>query len=417
MSKDLILLFYTILISLFVVFLLTTLFYAFNKKVLSKLTLSLKLCFYIAIYSIFLMITEYFVVDYFSNNYQISKYTNWVLCGVFIIYFLLVFLTLIINLHPLKNIEKNTKKLALGAKKLSLQIFGSKEFDNIEQNLNDIKIKGIFSEEYKLRLKQEYYKFVPREFYDYLGKDEVFELKLGENVQKDVTILFVDVRRSYKTSESLSLDDNFKFINNYLSIVGESVREHHGFIDKFLGDGVLAVFLNETDALDCSTLLANKFENINIVSLGEDKIKYGIGLHSGKVVIGIVGEKERLTPTIISDSVNLAYKIESLNKIFMSNILFTKDVLNNLPKNYEINYRYVGTVSIDNYGISVFENLDGFVGANKTAFLKTKLIFETAVRNFEEKNFKQARKLFIDVLKINEDDKLSKFYLKKCKII
>ena len=101
----------------------------------------------------------------------------------------------------------------------------------------------------------------------------------------------------------------------------------------------------------------------------------------------------------------------------MSNILFTKEVLNNLPKSFELNYRYVGTVNIDDYGVSVFENLDGFVGANKTAYLKTKLIFETAVRNFEEKNYKKARKLFIDVLKINDDDNLSKFYLKKCKII
>lgn len=363
------------------------------------------------------MITEYFVIDYFQVNYLITKYTNLALIGVFVIYFLLVFLTLLINLNPLKKIEKNTRKLAQGAKKLSDEISGSKEFSQIEQNLNSIKEKGISSEEYKLKLKREYYKFVPREFYDYLGKDEVFDLTLGENVQKDVTILFVDIRRSYKTSESLSLDDNFKFINNYLSIVGECVRENHGFIDKFLGDGVLAVFLSEIDALNCSTNISNKFENINLVSLGEDKIKFGIGLHSGKVVIGIVGEKERLTPTVISDSVNLAYKVESLNKIFMSNILFTKDVLNNLPKDFELNYRYVGTVNIDDYGVSVFENLDGYVGANKTGYIKTKNIFETAVRNFEEKNYKTARKLFIDIIKINDDDNLAKYYLKKCKIL
>ncbi len=363
------------------------------------------------------MMAEYYVIDFFQVNYRLTKYTNFALIGVFVVYFLLVFLTLLINLHPLKNIEKNTKKLADGAKKLSCEIFGSKEFDQIEQNLNIIKNKGISNEEYKLRLKQEYYKFVPREFYDYLGKEEIFDLQLGQNVQKDVTILFIDLRRSYKTSESLSLDDNFKFINNYLSIVGECVRENNGFIDKFLGDGVLAVFLSETDALNCSTEIANKFENINLVSLGEDKLNYGIGLHCGKVVIGIVGEKERLTPTVISDSVNLAYKIESLNKIFMSNVLFTKEVLNNLPKGFELNYRYVGTMNIDDYGVSVFENLDAYVGANKTGYVKTKNIFESAVRNFEEKNYKLARNLFIDCIKINKDDALSKYYLKKCKII
>lgn len=363
------------------------------------------------------MITEFYVTDYFTVNYQITKYMFLALTAVFIVYFLLVFLTLLINLHPLKNIATNTKKLADGAKRLNLEISGSKEFNQIEKNLSSIKDKGISNEEYKLRLKQEYYKFVPREFYDYLGKDEVFDLKLGENVQKDVTILFIDIRRSYKTSESLSLDENFKFINNYLSVVGESVRQFHGFIDKFLGDGVLAVFLKETDAINCSTQIANKFQNINLVSVGGDKIKFGIGMHSGKVVIGIVGEKERLTPTVISDSVNLAYKIESLNKIFMSEILFTKEVLNNLPKSFELNYRFVGTMSIDDYGVSIFENLDGYIGANKTAFIKTKNMFESGVRNFEEKNYKLARKFFIDCLKINSEDNLAKFYLKKCKIV
>ena len=131
----------------------------------------------------------------------------------------------------------------------------------------------------------------------------------------------------------------------------------------------------------------------------------------------MVGEKERLTPTIISESVNLCYKIESLNKIFLSKILFTKEVLNNIDKSLELNYRYVGTASIDDIGVSLFENLDGYLGSNKTAFIKTKLIFETAVRKYEGKNYKEARKLFLDVLKLNEDDNLAKYYLKKCKII
>ena len=64
----------------------------------------------------------------------------------------------------------------------------------------------------------------------------------------------------------------------------------------------------------------------------------------------------------------------------------------------------------------LFENLDGYVGANKTAYLKTKNMFESAVRYFEDKDYQKARTLFINILKENEDDNLAKFYLKKCKI-
>lgn len=371
---------------------------------------------FIFLFSLTFCLFEYYLLTYSFNSVVIGQNKNLILVFLFFLYLFVVFLILYINLYPLKKIETNTKMLLID-KKINKTIYGSKEFDAIEENLSNIEKQNLSNEEYKLRVKKEYYKFVPREFYDYLGKNEVFEMTLGENVQKDATILFIDIRHSYKTSESLTLEENFKFINNYLSIVGECVRENKGFIDKFLGDGVMAVFLSEKDALKCSSEIANKFENINLVSIGMDKIKFGIGIHSGKVVIGIVGEKERLTPTIISDSVNLAYKIESLNKIFQSKILFTKEVLNNLPSDYEINFRYVGLISIDNVGVSLFENLDGYTGSNKTAYIKSKNIFETAVRNYEEKNYKKARELFIKTLEQNEDDNLAKYYLKRCKIL
>lgn len=397
-------------------FIFISLFYLFNQKVLSKFNLSFKISVYIGILTFALMVVEYLIIDYFDVHVLEARNQYFLLSISFIVYIFLVFLTLYINLYPIKKIEKNTELLSNGKDNKNV-ILGSKEFEKIQENLQAIEDKNDQSEEYKSKLKNEYYKFVPKEFYEHLGKNEVFELKLGESVQKEVTVLFIDIKHSFRASETLSLEENFKFINSYLSVVGECVRNNKGFIDKFLGDGVLAVFLNETDALKCSTEIAQNFENINLVSIGNEKIKYGMGIHCGKVVIGIVGEKERLTPTIISDSVNLASKIEHLNRIFLSNILFTKEVLNNIPRDFELNYRYVGTVNIDDIGVSLFENLDGYAGSNKTAYLKTKLIFETAVRKFEEKDYKEARKLFLNVLKINEDDNLSKFYLKKCKIV
>ena len=335
--------------------------------------------------------------------------------ALFLGFLFLCFFTFLINLYPLKKIEKSTQKLASGSKNTNITVLGCKEFENIQENLEKLEVKNELEEEYKINLKKEYYKFVPKQFFEHLGKKDIGELKLGENVQKDVTIMFTDIRSSYKTSETLSLSDNFEFINNYLNIIGNSVRKFNGFIDKFLGDGVLSVFINESDAISCSNEIANLFENINLVSIGKNKLKYGMGLHSGKVVIGVVGEKERLTPTIISENVNLASKIENLNKILQTKILFTKELLNNLPKSFEINYRYIGTFNIDNLGVTLFENLDGFVGSDKTAYLKTKNIFESAVRNFENKDYVLANKLFIDVLKENEDDNLCKYYLKKCK--
>ncbi len=415
MDNGLVILLYAILSLVFVGLIFIMLFYMFNKNVLSKTKLVFKICFYVALVSLFFVLLQIFLDNYFFSNYFNLKYQKIVLIASYLLYNLVILAVVAINLRPIKKVVLGTKNLLLGQKSEMGFIEGSYEFDKIEENLTELENLAREKENYNFRLKKEYYKFVPKQFFDFLGKDEIFELGLGENVQKDATILFVDLRLSHKTSESLSLGDNFKFINSYLNVVGECVREEGGFIDKFMGDGVLAIFLNEVSALNCANKIAGKFFNMNLVGTG-DKIKFGIGLNCGKVVFGIVGDKERLSPTVISDSVNLAYRIESLNKIFRSNVLLTKEVLNNLPKDFDFNYRYVGLMNIDGVGVSVFESLDSFFGTEKTAFVKSKKIFESAVRNFEEKNYHLARKLFLQVLKINEDDNLAKFYLKKCKI-
>lgn len=414
MESSTLILLYLILSGISSIFFSTMFFYIFNKKVLSKLKISIKLLIYSTLLSIIFAFLEYEIL---TNINLGNIYNNiWALCLIFVIYLFFMFVSFLINLQPIKKIQLNLEKLSNGTKFVSKKVQGSSEFNEIQQNLTSLAQMNINNEEYKLKLKKEYYKFIPKQFYDYLNKQEVFDLTLGTNIQKDVCILFCDIRNSLKTSETLSLDDNFKFINSYLTIVGECVRKNNGFIDKFLGDGVLAVFLSETDCLNASTQISNNFENQNLVSTN-DKIHFGIGIHSGKAVIGIVGDKERLNPTIISENVNLASKIETLNKVFKTRVLFSKETLNNLPKSYEINYRYIGTINIDNSEyVSLFENLDAFVGANKQILIKTKNMFEMAVRNFESKDYSKARNLFIKILEENDDDNLSRFYLKKCQI-
>ena len=270
--------YYELLTAFYIMFIFISLFYLFNRKVLSKLNISLKITVYITLLTIVLMGVEFLIVDYFNFSYLNQNNQYWFLLICLLVYLILIFLVLYLNLYPIKRLKNGMKKL-LNNKHNDIVVLGSSEFDNIQTSLEQLENKLNLKDEYVLKLKKEYYKFVPKEFYTHLNKNDVFELKLGENVQKDVTVLFIDVRHSYKTSETLSLEENFKFINSYLSVVGECVRLNKGFIDKFLGDGVLAVFLSETDAIKCSNDISNKIENINLVSVGGDKIKYGIGIH------------------------------------------------------------------------------------------------------------------------------------------
>ena len=92
-----------------------------------------------------------------------------------------------------------------------------------------------------------YERFVPREFLSLLGKQSILEIKLGDQINQQMTVMFADVRGWTTLSESMSPQDNFNFINAYLKRVGPVIKEHNGFIDQYLGDGVMALFPGRPD--------------------------------------------------------------------------------------------------------------------------------------------------------------------------
>jgi two-component system sensor histidine kinase ChiS len=87
-----------------------------------------------------------------------------------------------------------------------------------------------------------YSRFVPHEFLKLLNKESIIEVQLGDQVQKDMSILFSDIRNFTTLSERMTPTENFQFINSYLSRMEPAIRENHGFIDKYIGDGIMALF-------------------------------------------------------------------------------------------------------------------------------------------------------------------------------
>ena len=85
-------------------------------------------------------------------------------------------------------------------------------------------------------------RFVPHEFLDFLGHDSILDVRLGDQVQREMTVLFSDIRSFTTLSERMSPKENFDFINRYLQRVGPEIRLHHGFIDKYIGDAVMALY-------------------------------------------------------------------------------------------------------------------------------------------------------------------------------
>lgn len=389
-----------------------------DKKVITKLYSSIFL-----VTAFFGSALYYLVVDNNPNNIVklISRSVDinvgggmgfvYILLGLYIV---IMFLLIAIIVKPLGKVQSAVVSLENGYTRQEIKLGSGKEFEVIEKGLNRINENYKESRAMFDKLNTEYSKYLPQQFVKELGKKSVLELSLGCNIQKEVTSVFIDIRNSTKTSYTLSLSENFDFINKYLGIIGPIVRKYNGFVDKYLGDGVLAIFLSPEVALKASNEIIRTI-NLDSKSLGIYSTKVGIGLHTGQVLIGVIGDKKRLSATVIADSVNSASYLEKLNRELGTNLLFSKPTLNALQKDFDINYRYVGTfeLSKDNK-ISVFECLDCYDDKKKAVLKENKLEFENAVRCYELGG-SNCKKIFEKCLESDKSDKVSTYYIEKIK--
>ncbi len=191
-------------------------------------------------------------------------------------------------------------------------------------------------------------RFVPYGFLGHIGKHNITEVELGDNIEKELTVLFSDIRSFTNISESLSPKDNFNFINDYLGLVSPIVRKHNGFIDKFIGDAVMALFITPDDAIAASIEMLNELKKFNLIKRDykTPPIEIGIGLNTGKMMLGTIGEINRMDGTVISDAVNLASRLQDLTKKYKTPVLISEATHNNLSDSRKSNLSLVDTVTV-----------------------------------------------------------------------
>src|SRR5690606_8766258 len=150
-----------------------------------------------------------------------------------------------------------------------------------------------------------------------------------------VTVLFSDIRSFTSISENMDPRELLDFLNEYLSGMVESVLQHHGVVDKFIGDAIMAVFgapvpepEDPLHAVCAALAMREKLAKINegFVERGLPEIRTGIGLHSGQVVAGNMGHSERMEYTVIGDTVNLASRLEGLTKELGCDVVISDDL-------------------------------------------------------------------------------------------
>ncbi len=176
-----------------------------------------------------------------------------------------------------------------------------------------------------------YYRFVPKEFLELLSKKDITEVSLGEYKVAKMAVLSADIRNFTSTSEKLKPIQVFDMLNSYLRRVAPLIRKYNGIIEKYLGDGIIAIFPQSAEsALNCA--IAMQEEMIELRKEFEERnmpqIRIGIGVHYGNVVIGTGGDNERMTEISLSDDIDIAIQTEAATKLYKRPILVTKQTLN-----------------------------------------------------------------------------------------
>lgn len=267
------------------------------------------------------------------------------------------------------------------------------------------------------KLIDSYDRFFPHHFLDLLGKQRITQINLGDQTERKMLVLFSDIRNFTSIIEKKSPAAGFKFINKYLAKVGPIIRAHHGFIDKYIGDAIMALFeKSPEEALYAALEMFAALHETHSEDGKIGQVQIGIGLHFGRVIVGTIGEKKRMDGTVIGDTVNTASRIESSNKFYQTNLIISEAVVNVLPRPDEFKIRFLDHIYLhgkqrDTMIYEVFDIDPPWRIEKKMATLAD---YNLAIQHYRNANFADALVFLKHCQEILPEDQVVQMYINRC---
>jgi len=269
-----------------------------------------------------------------------------------------------------------------------LSIALADRFNILQQEKNKAQADTIVQQQITMasqkRIMNSISRFVPNQFLTLLEKLDITEVNYGDAVLKNMFIMFTDIRSFTSLSEGMSSEENFKFLNTYMRYMEPVIESNHGFVDKFIGDAIMALFPETANQAVNAAIKMHKelgvFNKRHAQQINEP-VSIGIGIHGGDVILGTVGTDVRLETTVIGDAVNVTSRLESLTKKYHAAILISDSVYNALDKTQNFAIRVVGLVEIrgKKNALLIYEVFDGDSEELKLKKQQTAPLLEQAV--------------------------------------
>ncbi len=301
--------------------------------------------------------------------------------------------------------------------KLSAKRFGS--FGFLANQFNQMLAKLHKSRSELINLNKSYSRFVPHQLLKQLGSSDVSDISLGDCSEREMTVLFCDIRGFTTLSETMSPEANFRFINRYLSQIAPVINKHGGIIDKYLGDGIMALFpTGADDALTAAINMIKQLERYN-QKLKQKKlpiIEVGLGLHTGYTMLGTVGTSSRMDATVISDTVNAAARVESMTKAFATQILITSETKKALSDLNKYRIRYIASCYIKgkNKPVTLYEIFNNDSASLQKEKLQNQTMMIKAWKAYQQGNAEDAINMYRQLIEKSPLDKSLFALIERC---
>ena len=260
-------------------------------------------------------------------------------------------------------------------------------------------------------------RYIPMELSSLINNKENNTLKLGRSIEKDMTLLYIDIHNINNNSLNPAWE-TFEFYNAYLGCMEKVIYENQGIVYKFISGKIIALFPDDPAlAIEAAIKMQKSLPTLDsaISSITNEKIRIGVGVHFGSLLLGAIGVEEKMDIAVISDNVCISERIEKLTRIFNVDVLLSESCLKKMEKS-QFHMRYLGKVKQKGttHKESIYELLDVYEPEQKTLRINSKKNFNEAMKLFQNRDYVNASQIFDQILQENPEDYPASFLLAKC---
>ncbi|MGN1349545.1 MAG: HAMP domain-containing protein [Anaerovoracaceae bacterium] len=351
---------------------------------------------------------------------QNAKKVSMINLAILVILILLLVALMLVTLHPLKRLRLAIQEVTEGNLGVQTTVRGNDEIADVSRVFNQMSTTVEYSVNELTELNQGYFRFVPSKMFQLLRKSSVTDVRLGDQMHSDITILSVNAQGFSDMISSMNSAEMFRFINDVYSELVPIINEKGGVVDRFEEAGLVAFFTGSSeDAVNSAVSVCQEMDVVNSrrTAKGLPVVTLTGGISYGPVMVGIVGHRERLAATTVSEHTNLSSFLQQMAPKYAARVLTTAATAERIPEFHErYNARFIGFlhVTATDRAEKLYDVFDGDTEEIRRLKRQTKDLFERGVELYCQKDYYEARLVFIQVLKQFRMDAAAREYLYRC---